>query len=73
MPPESPPDPEDEADQASPAGLDGRLHHALTDLHAYAMFLESQSEPHDGRLEDELEALRAAIAALREQGSAEGG
>ena len=70
MPREPSPEP-GEPDEASPAGLEGRLHHALTDLHAYAMFLESQSEPHDGRLEDELEALRSAIAALREQGSEE--
>jgi hypothetical protein len=79
MPQDSPPDPEretrpdsqGEADDASPAGLDGRLHHALTDMHVYAMFLEAQSQPHDGHLEDELEALRSTIVALREQGSAE--
>jgi hypothetical protein len=80
MPQDSPPDPEretrpdspGEADDASPAGLDGRLHRALTDMHVYAMFLEaqSQSQPHDGHLEDELEALRSTIVALREQGSA---
>jgi hypothetical protein len=48
------------------------LHHAVTDMHAYAMYLESQSEPRDGQLQDELEALRSAIVTLREQGSAAG-
>jgi hypothetical protein len=71
MPRDSPPDPVGEVDHASPAGLDGRLHRALTDMHAYAMFLESQSEPRDLELQDELEALRSATVALREQGSAE--
>jgi hypothetical protein len=72
MPRDSPADPAREADQASPAGLSGRLHHAVTDLHAYAMYLESQSEPRDGQLQDELEALRSATVTLREQGSAAG-
>ena len=69
MPRESEPDPAREVDEASPAGLDWRVHRALTDMHAYAMFLESQSDPRDDQLEDEVRALRAAIVILREQGS----
>ena len=69
MPRESEPDPARAVDEAAPADLNWHVHHALTDMHAYAMFLESQSDPRDDQLEDEVRALRAAIVTLREQGS----
>jgi hypothetical protein len=69
MRPASAPDP----DAASaPAGLDPRVHDAVTDMHAYAMFLEAQGAQDDPGLRDEVGALRAATAALRELGSTDG-
>ena len=51
-----------------PAGMDRGFHDAVTDLHTYAMLLESQSEPAEAGLDEELAAVRAAAAALGEAG-----
>jgi hypothetical protein len=49
--------------------LDARMHHALTDLHAYALALDAEraryDDPDRTRIGEELDALRATIAALR--------
>jgi hypothetical protein len=45
-----------------------RVHEALTDMHAYVMVLDAEwRRSKAGELREELDALRAALAALRER------
>lgn len=46
--------------------FDPRMHEALTDLHAYVLILDAEWRRSScGELREELDALRAALAALR--------
>jgi hypothetical protein len=51
---------------AEPRALDARMHDALTDLYAYALTLEAESERlASNELREELDAVRETITALR--------
>jgi hypothetical protein len=52
----------------SVAELDPRTHEALTDLHAYVLVLDAEwQRSKRSDLREELDALRSALAALRER------
>jgi hypothetical protein len=60
-------------DHASPEGMNWRIHDGLTDLHIYALLLESQGERDDEPVQEEVRALRRTITALRAHPAARGG
>ena len=54
--------------EAAAPELDSRTHEALTDLHAYVLALDAEwRRSNRAELSEELVALRAALAALRER------